>query len=119
MYCPICGTEMLPNAKFCPNCGTSKDEKTIKNKPNDQIACPKTYLVESILVTLFCCLPFGVVGLINAANVSSNFAAGRYEEAKTASLNAKKYLKLGIIITGVACLIYLIILLIMIATNSL
>ena len=28
---------------------------------------PKTWLVESILVTLFCCLPFGIVGIVNAA----------------------------------------------------
>src|SRR5574344_900091 len=27
---------------------------------------PKTWLVESILVTILCCLPFGIVGIINA-----------------------------------------------------
>lgn len=118
MFCPTCGTEISPNARFCPKCGTPRDE-TIEKKTNNQIACPKTYLVESILVTLFCCLPFGIMGIINAANVSSSFAAGRYQEAEEASLKAKKYLKLGIIIAGAAWLIYLIVILIMIATNSL
>ncbi len=27
---------------------------------------PKNHLVEAILVTLFCCLPFGIVGIVNA-----------------------------------------------------
>ncbi|MES2882212.1 MAG: CD225/dispanin family protein, partial [Bacteroidota bacterium] len=37
---------------------------------------PKNWLVESILVTIFCCLPFGIVGIVNAAQVNSKFAAG-------------------------------------------
>lgn len=51
--------------------------------------CPKTYMAESILVTLFCCLPFGVVGIINASKVSSLYAAGNVELAQAASLDAK------------------------------
>ena len=33
---------------------------------------PKTWLVESILVTLFCCLPFGIAGIVNASKVESS-----------------------------------------------
>jgi len=32
---------------------------------------PKSWLVESILVTLFCCLPFGIAGIVNASRVES------------------------------------------------
>ncbi|MBK7946288.1 MAG: CD225/dispanin family protein [Flavobacteriales bacterium] len=46
---------------------------------------PKNWLVESILVTLFCCLPFGIVGIINAASVNSKFDAGDIAGAETAS----------------------------------
>ncbi len=56
---------------------------------------PKSWLVESILVTLFCCLPFGIVGIINAANVESRFYAGDIEGAKRASEEAGKWTKIG------------------------
>lgn len=52
---------------------------------------PKTWLVESILATLFCCLPFGIVGIINAAKVESRFYAEDFEGATRYSDNAKKW----------------------------
>ncbi|MFZ3275199.1 MAG: CD225/dispanin family protein, partial [Lutibacter sp.] len=42
---------------------------------------PKNYLIESILVTIFCCLPFGIVGIVFAAQVNAKFDAGDYEGA--------------------------------------
>ena len=56
---------------------------------------PKNWLVESILVTLFCCLPFGIVGIINAAQVSSKYASKDYEGAEKASREAGKWTKIG------------------------
>lgn len=56
---------------------------------------PKNWLVESILVTLFCCLPFGIVGIIFASQVSSKFAAGDHEGARQASKDAGKWTKIG------------------------
>ena len=51
---------------------------------------PKTWLVESILATLFCCLPFGIAGIVNAAKVESRFFAGDTEGALRASQEAGK-----------------------------
>jgi hypothetical protein len=56
---------------------------TNQNVPN--------YLVQSILVTLFCCLPFGVVAIIYAAQVNSKLEAGDYNGAVKASADAKKW----------------------------
>jgi len=56
---------------------------------------PKNWLVESILVTLFCCLPFGIVGIINAASVNSKYAMGDYAGAQAASATAGKWTKIG------------------------
>jgi hypothetical protein len=56
---------------------------------------PKNWLVESILVTVFCCLPFGIVGIINAANVNTKFDAGDIEGAQRASAEAGKWTKIG------------------------
>ena len=66
--------------------------------------CPKTRMVESILVTIFCCLPLGIVGLVNASNISTLFAQGGFQEALQASDNAKKWTKIGFFI-GLAFII--------------
>jgi hypothetical protein len=56
---------------------------------------PKSWLIESILVTLFCCLPFGIVGIINASKVESRFYAGDVAGANQASADAGKWTKIG------------------------
>ncbi|MGV8964074.1 MAG: CD225/dispanin family protein [Candidatus Saccharimonadaceae bacterium] len=70
---------------------------------------PKTWLVESILVTILCCLPFGIVGIINAAKVNSLYDQGMYDESIRVSKNAKRWTMYGLI----AGIIYLIIVIIM------
>lgn len=62
------------------------DYNPLDSKPE----CPKTWMVESVLATIFCCLPFGIVGIINASKVSSLYASGRYDEAQQASKDAGK-----------------------------
>jgi hypothetical protein len=52
---------------------------------------PDSYLVWSILATLFCCLPFGIVAIINAAKVDSAWAQGNHVEAVERSAAAKKW----------------------------
>ena len=56
---------------------------------------PKSYLTESILVTLFCCLPFGIVGIVYASKVNSQFRAGNYTAAEESSKNANKWTMYG------------------------
>ncbi|MEJ7677797.1 MAG: CD225/dispanin family protein [Segetibacter sp.] len=56
---------------------------------------PKNWLVESILVTLFCCLPFGIAGIVFATQVNSKFAAGDYNGALQASRDAARWTKIG------------------------
>lgn len=71
-------------------------------------APPKNWLVESILVTLFCCLPLGIVGIINAANVNTKWTAGDYEGAEHSAAEAKKWTKIGFIIGIVVIVAYVI-----------
>lgn len=52
---------------------------------------PKTWLVESILVTIFCCLPFGIVGIVYAAKVENFFMRKEYEMAQMYSKRAKNW----------------------------
>lgn len=69
--------------------------------------CPKTWLAESILATIFCCLPFGIVGIVYAAQVSSNYHAGRYDEAYRVSRNAGKWTKVSFFCGLAVYLIYI------------
>ena len=69
---------------------------------------PKTWLVESILATLFCCLPFGIVGIINASKVESRFNMGDFDGANKASADAGKWTKLSFWIGIVFGVLYMI-----------
>ncbi|WP_372754009.1 TIR domain-containing protein [Mariniflexile sp.] len=68
---------------------SEKPQNFIQDKNNQKP--PKTWLVESIIVTLFCCLPLGIVGIINATKVESRFYAGDLKEANRYSADAKKW----------------------------
>ncbi|WP_299525163.1 CD225/dispanin family protein [uncultured Lutibacter sp.] len=65
---------------------------------------PKNYLVESILVTIFCCLPFGIAGIVFASQVNTKFSSGDYQGAQEASENAKKWMKWGLF-SGIAVIL--------------
>lgn len=66
-------------------------------------------MAESVLVTIFCCLPFGIVGIVNASKVTSLYSQGNYTEAQQASSNAKKWTKIGFFAGLAVIIIYLLI----------
>ena len=82
-----------------------KDNHTAPSKSE----MPKTWLFESILVTLFCCLPLGIGGIINASRVHTLWSNMRYAEALDASNRAKQWTKWGLLIAVIAWLIYVLI----------
>jgi hypothetical protein len=47
------------------------------------------YLVQSILVTLFCCIPFGIPAIVNAAQVDAKAKAGDLAGALESSRKAR------------------------------
>lgn len=67
---------------------------------------PKNWLVESILVTILCCLPFGIIGIINATKVDTLWTSGQYEAAHKASREAAKWVKLGAISGFIILVLY-------------
>ena len=106
MYCPACGTKNDDNAKFCQSCGKSLLPETPAPVPQRPVP---NYLVQAILVTIFCCLPFGIVAIVYAAQVNSKLAAGDYNGAMASSNSAKiwTWVSFGLGLAGV--LIYAII----------
>jgi hypothetical protein len=49
------------------------------------------YLVQAILVTLFCCLPLGIVAIVYAAQVNGKLAVGDIYGATEVSNKAKMW----------------------------
>lgn len=58
---------------------------------------PKNYLVEAILVTIFCCQPFGIVSIVYASQVNSKYDSGDYDGAQRASSSAKQWMTWGLV----------------------
>ena len=87
-------------------------ESILYSTPPDipvQKPMPKTWLVESILVTLFCCLPFGIVGIVYASKVSTLLNIGQYDEAVAASKEAGKWVKIGFITGLIGIILYVLV----------
>ena len=55
----------------------------------------KTYLLESILVTLFCCQPFGIVGIVFAAMTMSARDRGDWPAMANHSRQARRWTTIG------------------------
>lgn len=72
-------------------------------------AAPSNYLVPAILVTLFCCLPGGVVSIIYATQVNSKVAAGDYAGAEAASKSAKMWVMISAGVGVALILIYIVV----------
>lgn len=57
---------------------------------------PKNWMIESILATIFCCLPFGIVAIVNANSVNLHIKNGDLNKANKASKDAKTWLIVSI-----------------------
>lgn len=124
--CKECGALVSEFARECPSCGTSfadmagKDPiqpKQVVSQPEQpqqqytlQEQPPKSWMVESMLVLILCCMPFGIVGLINAVKVELYWEYGAKDKAQQASNDAKKWTTIGffggIILYAILTLIY-------------
>ena len=69
---------------------------------------PKNYLIESILVTIFCCWPTGIAAIIFAAQVNTHWVAGRADEALKSSNSARTWTLVSFIVGLVAMIGYFI-----------
>jgi hypothetical protein len=119
MYCTTCGTRNDDNALNCVQCGNALRPPTYGTpatppppqypqtpiaqaytQPPPPMAQPigtpiPNYLVQAILVTVLCCLPFGIVSIIYAAQVNSKLAVGDVAGALASSRSAKLWAWVG------------------------
>jgi hypothetical protein len=71
------------------------------------MAEPSTYLWQSIVVMLLCCLPLGIPALIFSTKVKPAFASGDYAAAMEASKKAKLFCILSLVIGLIVQVIYI------------
>lgn len=68
---------------------------------------PSSYLWLSILTTLFCCIPFGIVGIVYSGKVDGLWMQGRYDEAAKSSKKALTWSLIGIICSLLVWAVYI------------
>jgi hypothetical protein len=96
MFCRKCGRPNDANAYKCVVCGDILQTIAPKKIENN--------LVLAIVVTVLCCLPFGIVGIVYAAQVNAKALAGDIAGAEESSSKARKWslwgLGLGLLLYG-------------------
>jgi hypothetical protein len=95
-----------------------ENQETIESTQSTPSVPPKSWMVESILATLFCCLPFGIAGIVNASKVESKFYAGDIAGAKRASDEAGKWTKVSFFIGIGGIVLYAIMMAVGIAASA-
>jgi uncharacterized membrane protein len=70
---------------------------------------PNSYLALAIISTILCCLPFGIVSIVYATRVNSLYEDGQYDQAVSASKNAKTWGIVSMAIALFGWLIYVLI----------
>ena len=89
MYCSKCGTYNDDNTYRCMNCGTVIQQAESSGDPSLQNV--SSHLAPAILVTIFCCLPLGIVAIVYAAQASGRLKDGDLNGAVAASKKAKTW----------------------------
>jgi len=100
MFCKQCGTQNDDNAFKCVQCGEGLQDVQAVASNMPQVS---SNLVFAILATLFCCLPFGIVAIVYAAQVNGKLQAGDYNGAVDSSKKAAmwSWVSFGIGLVGI------------------
>ena len=118
MHCSTCGARNDDEARFCVDCGQKLEEQEAMygggpayapyGVPGGYPQHIPNYLVQAILVTIFCCLPLGIVAIIFAAQVNGKVAAGDIAGAQSSSRTARTLVivpvVVGAVVIGIALL---------------
>jgi hypothetical protein len=91
MFCSKCGTKNEGHSLKCVQCGNDLQLfQHVSAHTPDGRRIPN-YLDQAILVTIFCCLPFGIPAIVFAAQVNKKLAIGDYDGALKNSKKAKTW----------------------------
>jgi len=88
MYCTKCGAKNEDNTWKCTQCGKILTHIVASTAQTHKIP---SYLAQSILVTVLCCVFLGVPAIVYASQVNSKVSAGDIEAALNCSRKAKMW----------------------------
>ncbi len=111
MYCAYCGTRLPappPRQPDPQTYRTAYDTEHQPGRPAGAYTGPhvKNWLVESILITVLCCVPLGIGGIVNAMKVDRLAAEGDLAGAREASARAKLFVVIGVVLGIVFSVFY-------------
>jgi hypothetical protein len=115
MFCRNCGAQNDDSASTCARCGAALANVVASVAPGQSVP---NYLVHAILVTVFCCLPFGIVSIVYAAQVNSKLAGGDYTGAVDSSGKAKTWALVGFLCGLIPMLLYGVVVIIAILSEA-
>ena len=135
MFCKRCGMQIDDTASFCEHCGA--DQRPAVNPQPDAagyqpsqpwqpegntmpgaVTKSTPYLVWSILVTIFCCLPLGVPAIVFAAKIDNCNAQGDFAGAAENARKSKNFMIWGAVLSVVFTIIYFVFFGLMIAETN-
>ena len=116
MYCIQCGTNNDDRAVHCMQCGAWMSQPGATPSPGPYTPAvpagvgPKVpnYMVQSVLMTLFCCQVIGIISIFKAVKVNKRLAANDYAGALAASKSNKTLLWVGFgvgLVCNVICVV--------------
>ncbi|MCH5232065.1 MAG: CD225/dispanin family protein [Muribaculaceae bacterium] len=76
-------------------------------RKSEEEVMPPTYLIWSILTTVFCCFIPGIVAIIFSSQVSSKFYAGDIEGARKSSRLAEIWIIVSVVLGVLTATLYL------------
>ncbi|MBP1559149.1 MAG: CD225/dispanin family protein [Oscillospiraceae bacterium] len=127
MFCKRCGMQIDDTASFCEHCGAdqrpaanpqpeatgyqpSQPQQAWQPEMNPMPGASATkstpYLVWSILVTIFCCLPLGIPAIVFAAKIDNCNAQGDFAGAAENARKSKNFMIWGAVLSVVFTIIY-------------
>jgi len=135
MICPKCGSQNMDGVTFCGSCGAqlasyvpfqeapkqNYSQQQFNQQPpvygsygSPSALPPKNWMTEAIIVTivsfLCCCSPIswilGIIAIVKANSVNSEFARGNINEANSNAESAKKLTMWAAIIAVVFVILF-------------
>ena len=110
MYCEYCGNQIAPNSGFCPCCGAklNGNPQGAGAQMNYNGTRPQlnTWLIPAILVTVLCCMPFGLVSVIFATKANNALNTGNYQQAQIDSERAKIWFFVALVLGFISTVLY-------------
>ncbi len=95
--CTSCGVVLSSNFLVCPNCGRPLRHFHAAEPRPSAVDIPNN-LPWSIVVTVLCCVPFGIVSIVKAVEAQSKKDFGDYAAARAAYMQSRQWMWVAVVV---------------------